>query len=107
MELCKLELSEKDSITKSFQIEGNEVSFHTDIEAYEKACEELLKEYEFLQKSLRYQYPGRDIDKVVLIGGATKQPLIRKFVSKLFGMIPDTSINPDEAVALGTAIQVL
>ena len=40
-----------------------------------------------------------------IFGGATKQPIIRKFVSKLFGMIPDTSINPDEAVALGAAIQ--
>ena len=107
MELCKLELSEKDSITKSFQIEGNEVSFHTDIEAYEKACEELFERIRIpIKRSLSdANIRVRDIDKVVLIGGATKQPLIRKFVSKLFGMIPDTSINPDEAVALGTAIQ--
>jgi len=46
-----------------------------------------------------------DIDKVVLVGGATKSPVIRRFVSKLFRVIPDTNINPDEAVALGAAIQ--
>lgn len=46
-----------------------------------------------------------DIDKVVLVGGATKSPVIRRFVSKLFRAIPDTNINPDEAVALGAAIQ--
>ena len=46
-----------------------------------------------------------DIDKVVLVGGATKSPVIRRFASKLFRAIPDTNINPDEAVALGAAIQ--
>ena len=46
-----------------------------------------------------------DIDQVVLVGGATKSPVIRRFAGKLFHMIPDTKINPDEAVALGTAIQ--
>lgn len=48
--------------------------------------------------------PG-EIDEVVLVGGTTKMPLVRKFVGKLFGRVPDTSINPDEAVALGAAIQ--
>ena len=42
---------------------------------------------------------------MVLIGGATKLPIVRKFVGKLFRFLPDTSINPDEAVALGAAIQ--
>ena len=46
-----------------------------------------------------------DIDQVVLVGGATKSPVIRRFAGKLFHMIPDTKINPDEAVALGAAIQ--
>lgn len=46
-----------------------------------------------------------DIDKVVLVGGATKSPVIRRFVSRLFKAIPDTNINPDEAVALGAALQ--
>ncbi|OON96375.1 MAG: hypothetical protein ATN32_06440 [Candidatus Epulonipiscium fishelsonii] len=40
-----------------------------------------------------------------MIGGATKLTIIYKFVSKLFKRIPYTHINPDEAVALGTAIQ--
>ena len=46
-----------------------------------------------------------DIDKVVLVGGATKSPVIRRFVSKLFKALPDTNVNPDEAVALGAAVQ--
>ena len=46
-----------------------------------------------------------EIDKVVLVGGATKMPMIRHFVAKLFRRLPDASVNPDEAVALGAAIQ--
>lgn len=48
----------------------------------------------------------KDIDSVILIGGATKMPIIRTSVSRMFGKLPYTNINPDEAVALGTAIQV-
>lgn len=47
----------------------------------------------------------RDIDEIVLVGGTTKMPAVRRFVGKLFGRVPDTSVNPDEAVALGAAIQ--
>ena len=47
----------------------------------------------------------REIDEIVLVGGTTKMPAVRKFVSKLFGRVPDTSVNPDEAVALGAAVQ--
>ena len=46
-----------------------------------------------------------EIDESVLVGGTTKMPAVRKFVGKLFGRLPDTSVDPDEAVALGTAIQ--
>jgi molecular chaperone HscC len=45
------------------------------------------------------------VDSVVLVGGATKLSIVRNFVGRLFGLIPATTINPDEAVALGTAVQ--
>ena len=74
---------------------------------YEKACEELLdKIRQPVRRSLSDAHIRlSDIDKVVLVGGATKSPVIRRFASKLFRAIPDTNINPDEAVALGAAIQ--
>ncbi|MCD7907902.1 MAG: Hsp70 family protein, partial [Clostridium sp.] len=46
-----------------------------------------------------------DIDEVVLVGGATRMPVVRDFVVKLFHKFPDVSVHPDEAVALGAAIQ--
>ena len=45
------------------------------------------------------------LDAVVLVGGATRMPLVRKFVASLFGREPDVSQHPDEAVALGATIQ--
>lgn len=107
MELCKLELSKSKNIEKTFQIEGIEARFNMNINTYEELCEELFERIRIpVRRSLAdANIRTRDIDKVVLIGGATKQPIIRKFVSKLFGVLPDTSINPDETVVLGAAIQ--
>ena len=48
--------------------------------------------------------PG-DIDKVVLVGGQTRSPVIAQTVAELFGSEPSTEINPDEVVAMGAAIQ--
>lgn len=45
------------------------------------------------------------IDEVILVGGMTRMPKIRKVVEEFFGKKPNTDINPDEAVALGAAIQ--
>jgi molecular chaperone DnaK len=46
-----------------------------------------------------------DIDEVLLVGGQTRTPKVTEGVKGLFGKEPDKSINPDEAVALGAAIQ--
>jgi Fe-S protein assembly chaperone HscA len=46
-----------------------------------------------------------DIDEVVLVGGSTRVPLVRRRVGELFGRTPHSQINPDEVVALGAAVQ--
>ncbi|EGW30006.1 uncharacterized protein SPAPADRAFT_63632 [Spathaspora passalidarum NRRL Y-27907] len=46
-----------------------------------------------------------EIDEVLLVGGMTRMPRIRKQVEQLFNKKPSTAVNPDEAVALGAAIQ--
>jgi molecular chaperone HscC len=43
--------------------------------------------------------------EIVLVGGATRMPIVRKSVTKMFGRFPAAQINPDEAVALGAAVQ--
>ncbi len=46
-----------------------------------------------------------DIDEVVLVGGSTRVPLLRRRVEDLFGKTPHSQLNPDEVVALGAAVQ--
>src|SRR5580698_10497857 len=46
-----------------------------------------------------------EIEEVVLVGGATRTPLIRRTVQELFDRKPHTELNPDEVVALGAAVQ--
>ncbi len=45
------------------------------------------------------------IDEVVLVGGSTRTPLVRRKVEELFGKTPHSELNPDEVVALGAAVQ--
>ncbi|HEY4225761.1 MAG TPA: Hsp70 family protein [Pseudolysinimonas sp.] len=46
-----------------------------------------------------------EVDHILLVGGSTRMPMVRELVEKLSGKQPDRSIRPDEAVAMGAAIQ--
>ncbi|MFB6164923.1 MAG: molecular chaperone DnaK, partial [Haloarculaceae archaeon] len=50
-------------------------------------------------------YSKSDIDEVLLVGGSTRMPMIQEKVEELAGQEPKKNVNPDEAVALGAAIQ--
>jgi Fe-S protein assembly chaperone HscA len=51
------------------------------------------------------QLKPADMEEVVLVGGTTRTPLIRRTVQEFFGRKPHTELNPDEVVALGAAVQ--
>jgi molecular chaperone DnaK len=46
-----------------------------------------------------------DVDKVILVGGQTRSPIVARTVQEIFGKAPSAEINPDEVVAMGAAIQ--
>jgi molecular chaperone HscC len=105
--LCKLGFSGEKNSVMECRIQGEFYRFEINQKEYEIACSELLERIKRqIQRSLSdAKIRVADIDKIVLVGGATKSPIIRKFVAKLFRKLPDININPDEAVALGAAIQ--
>ena len=106
-EQCKIELSDSGSAVMKCKI-GDEIhEMELTYQDYEKECEDL---YERIRVPVKRALTDAklkltDIDKIVLVGGGTKLTGVRSFVSKLFHTFPDTSINPDEAIALGAAIQ--
>lgn len=106
-DLCKMGFEE--NRTSNMVCTIGEKNYEIDIELteYEKKCEDLLERIRIpVKKSLTdSRLRLSEIDKVVLVGGATKLPVVRRFVGKLFRALPDTTINPDEAIALGAAIQ--
>ena len=106
-ELCKIGFSNGNTSTMQCKIGDEFITYEVELTKYERACEDLLDRIRHpIKRSLSDAHIRlADIDKIVLVGGATKSPIIRRFVSRLFKMIPDTNINPDEAVALGAAIQ--
>ena len=48
-----------------------------------------------------------DLDEIIMVGGMTKMPLIRKMVAEWSGRTPNTTVNPDEAVGIGASIQAM
>ncbi|MBQ8923819.1 MAG: molecular chaperone HscC [Lachnospiraceae bacterium] len=106
-ETCKLGFS--DSRTSLFKCKiGEEVyEYEISIDEYEKSCQILLNKIKKpIERSLKdANIKLKDIEEVILVGGATKLPIVRKFVSRLFGRLPNTTINPDEVVAVGSSIQ--
>ncbi len=106
-EHCKIGFSAQRRLNMSCRIGGKTYEMNVDIGDYEKACEPLLERIKKpVRRSLSDAHVRLDeIDQVILVGGATKLPVVRRFVARLFGRMPNASVNPDEVVAVGAAIQ--
>ena len=76
-------------------------------EVFEKLCEDLISRCRVpVEKALNdARLDKSDINEVVLVGGSTRIPAIQNLVESLTGKKPNQSVNPDEVVAIGAAIQ--
>ena len=74
---------------------------------FEQLCDHLVqKTIEPCRIALRDAgLSASDIDEVILVGGSTRIPAIQQIVEQFFGKAPNKSVNPDEVVAIGAAIQ--
>ncbi len=100
-------LTDSDSAKFSFTWKDKAFELPISADAYETECEALLARLrDPVLRSLRdSNVPLASLDQVILVGGATRMPLVRKAVTRMFGRFPAHSVNPDEAVARGAAIQ--
>jgi molecular chaperone DnaK len=104
----KHQLSEKESATLRFALPNGAVYVH---EFTRAAFETLIhpvidRTMGPVKKALAdAQLKPAEMDEVVLVGGATRTPLVRRMVQDYFERKPHTELNPDEVVALGAAVQ--
>ncbi len=104
----KHQLSESETATLQFSLPNGTVFIH---EFTRGALEALIRPVvdrtmgPVRQALADAQLNPADIEEVVLVGGATRTPLIRRTVQEFFGRKPHTELNPDEVVALGAAVQ--
>ena len=106
-ERCKCAFSDTPTIIMMCNLGEKSHAMPLTLQQYELACAPLLERLRKpVERSLRDARVSLDeIDRVVLVGGATRSPVIRRFVEKLFGQKPSLRIDPDVAVALGAALQ--
>lgn len=112
-EKAKHELSSttETDINIPFISQGSDGPLHMDVKLTRSKLEELA--HDFVDKSIEITKRAleasglkkEDIDEIILVGGQTRMPIIQKRVQELFGKEPNRTINPDEVVALGAAIQ--
>ncbi|MEM9019851.1 MAG: molecular chaperone DnaK [Planctomycetota bacterium] len=108
---CELSTSQETAVNLPFITATNEGPKHLQITltraAFEEICAPLFERIKGpVQTALNDAgLSGGEIDEVVLVGGSTRIPKVQAIAKELFGKEPNKSINPDEVVALGAAIQ--
>ena len=84
----------KYTLTKEDFLDLVEPLLYKTVSSMENACDEAGIEYD-------------DLDKILLVGGSTRMPVVRDFIEEETGIIPSSEVHPDEAVAIGAAYHVL
>jgi actin-like ATPase involved in cell morphogenesis len=108
---CELSFARTASISLPFlaMINGDPLNYERSISRadFEEIAEPIVQRTidccERALKAARMD-PGQ-IDKVILVGGSTRMPMVQEMVEDFFGMPPHRGVNPDEVVALGAATQ--
>jgi molecular chaperone DnaK len=112
-EKAKIELSTafETEINQPFISSGADGPKHLMMKLTRAKLEDLVRDLvektlEPMKEALRDAgFEAKDIDEVVMVGGMTRMPLVLETVEKFFGKKPNISVNPDEVVAIGAAIQ--
>ena len=104
---CKEALSASDTVAMNVHLTGTIGTFDVKISQFDEITASLTsRTIAAVRKAMRdAKLTAQDIQGVVMVGGSTRMPQVRRAVAEFFGREPLTNLNPDEVVALGAAIQ--
>jgi molecular chaperone DnaK len=112
-EKCKIELTDKPfyTIIENIVFEANKPPLNIELEVSRQNFEDLIHHY--ISETMQLVHvtltdaglQTSDIDQILLVGGSSKIPLIKKEFKAVFDIAPTESINPDQCVCLGAAVQ--
>ncbi|PSJ38391.1 Hsp70 family protein [Allosphingosinicella deserti] len=100
-------LTEADTAPFSLVWKGREIRRDVRADAFAEAAAGLIARLrEPVLRSMRDSgIRTEQLSEVILVGGATRMPIVRRAVTRMFGRFPNASIDPDHAVAMGAAVQ--
>jgi len=106
-ESCKKELTAKEDGVMRPVMEGEEKTLAISRLEFDDLSKPLiLRLRQPIERAMRdAELRPRDLDAVILVGGATRMPIVRATAARMFGKLPYSNINPDEAIAMGAAVQ--
>jgi molecular chaperone HscC len=103
----KCELSTNKDTKAEFNLNDQLLSLSITEDEFEAACAPLLERLKTpVERAVRdARLKPSEISEVILVGGATRMPMVRKLATRLFGRFPNVTVHPDHAIALGAATQ--
>lgn len=106
LERAKRELSANANLLVEIRAGGKEASWDIDEERFTQIAEPLIQRMrQPLERAMRdAKLQPAMLDEIVLVGGASRMPLVARMVSRMFGRLPLRHVNPDQAIALGAAV---
>ncbi|UXI66738.1 molecular chaperone HscC [Tahibacter amnicola] len=106
LERAKRELSQQASLRVEIALGGKEHSWEITEERFVRLADPLVQRLRApLERAMRdARLQPQDLQEIVLVGGASRMPLVARLVSRMFGRLPLRHVNPDQAIALGAAV---
>lgn len=104
---AKHRLSEEPTVTVTYRHKDTEVPLSLTREKFDEITQDLTNKMKFpLQRAIGDAgLKAADIDRIILVGGATHMTPVRNLITRLFKRFPEYDLDPDTVVALGAAVQ--
>lgn len=108
-ESAKNQLSDTEAALMEFRIGTRDVAWPIARTQYEELCDNLVERLRLpVERAMRDAKMdfGR-IDQILMVGGATRMPMVRRLATRLFGRAPRVDLDPDRVVAIGAGVQAM